>query len=84
VNTQKIAITIPSDLLTSIDKISKKKGFSRSRFISEVLREKIRNENKKEIKEAYDRVFSDEATRDEQLQTALWFEAAGSGEGQEW
>ena len=83
-NTQKVAITIPADLVTMIDDISKQKGMSRSKYISTVLHEKVLSEKEKQLKEAYNRVFSDEAIRKEQLETALWIEGAGSKEGQEW
>ena len=73
-NTQKIAVSIPSDLLAMIDKISNQKGMSRSRFISTVLREKITDEKKRHLKNTYDSVFSDESIRGEQLETAKWFE----------
>ena len=83
-HTQKVAITIPKELVTMIDNISKKKGLSRSKFISTVLREKIISERKRHIKDAYDQVFSDESIRKEQLNCARWFEGLGTEEGQEW
>jgi metal-responsive CopG/Arc/MetJ family transcriptional regulator len=83
-NTQKVAITMPIDLLKTIDDISKKKGVSRSRYISIILREKILDEKERQIKASYNRVFSDELILREQLETASWLEGAGSKEGQEW
>lgn len=83
-NTQKVAITIPTDLLATIDNISKQKGMSRSRYISNILREKVLDEKEKQIKASYNRVFSDESILKEQLETASWLEGAGSKEGQEW
>jgi metal-responsive CopG/Arc/MetJ family transcriptional regulator len=83
-NTQKVAITIPKNLVTMIDMISKKHGLSRSRYISNVLREKLATERDRSVKEAFDRVFSDVEIRDEQLETANWFEGSGNIEGQEW
>jgi metal-responsive CopG/Arc/MetJ family transcriptional regulator len=83
-NTQKVAITVPADLLTIIDDISKQKGMSRSRFISTILREKIVQEKEKRIKAEYNRVFSDELILKEQIETASWLEGTGSKEGQEW
>ena len=83
-NTKKVAITIPTQLVTMIDDISRQKGMSRSKFISTVLRENVLIEKEKQIKDAYNRVFSDEAIRKEQLETASWLEGAGNGEGQEW
>jgi metal-responsive CopG/Arc/MetJ family transcriptional regulator len=83
-HTQKVAITIPKKLVTMIDDISKKKGLSRSRFISTVLREKVMSERNRYIMDGYDRVFSDESIRKEQLDTVRLFEGLESKEGQEW
>ena len=82
--TQKVAITMPIDLVTKIDSICKSKKMSRSKFISITLREKVVGEKEKQIKEAYNRVFSDESIRKEQTDTALWFDGTGTKEGQEW
>ena len=68
-NTKKIAISMPSDLLTSIDNIRKKKRLSRSKYISSLLREKILTEQNIEIKKTYDMVFSDNKIKKEQLET---------------
>lgn len=83
-HTQRIAITIPSDLVAVIDDLSKQKGMSRSRFISILLREKVLSEKEKHLKSAYDKVFSDKSIIKEQLETSRWFDGAGSREGQEW
>jgi metal-responsive CopG/Arc/MetJ family transcriptional regulator len=83
-NTQKVAITIPKDLIATIDKISKLKGVSRSSFISKALREKIQEEKAQGLIEAYNRVFSDDQIRKEQLETGEWLEASGNNEGQGW
>lgn len=82
--TEKVAITIPSDLVAVIDDIRSRKGVSRSKFITLLLRQKIQDEQAREIKEAYDRVFSDASVAKEQVDTAAWFDGSGSGEGQEW
>lgn len=83
-HTQKVAITIPKELVTMIDDISKKKGLSRSKFISTVLRETLILQRNRHIKDAYDRVFSDELIRKEQLGCTRWFESLETEEGQEW
>jgi metal-responsive CopG/Arc/MetJ family transcriptional regulator len=83
-NTQKVAITIPKELIMMIDDISKRRGVSRSKFISSILREKVMSERNRHVKDAYDRVFSDESIRKEQLDCARWFEGLGTDEGQEW
>ncbi len=82
--TQKVAITIPKDLIIMIDDISRKKGLSRSKFISTVLRERLVLERNRHIKQTYDKVFSDESIREEQLNCAGWFEGLEIEEGQEW
>ena len=82
--TEKIAITIPSDLVSVIDEIRGKRGISRSKFITNILREKINDDRVREIREAYDRIFSDKSVIKEQLETATWFEGSGKNEGQEW
>ena len=83
-NTQKVAITIPIDLVTMVDAISKERGMSRSKYISSVLREKVINEKERQLKNAFNQVFSDDSIRKEQLETASWFEGTGSKTGQEW
>ena len=59
-HTQKVAITIPKELVTMIDDISKKKGLSRSKFISTVLRETLMLQRNRHIKDAYDLVLTDD------------------------
>ncbi len=83
-NTQKVAITMPTDLLAMIDDIRKKKGISRSKFIYGILSEKIQGVRKCCLKDAYRSVFSDESICKEQLHTAKWFERGEINERQEW
>lgn len=83
-NTQKIAITMPKDLVAIINEISSQKGLSRSKFISLVLKEKINSEKEQQIRDAYDHIFSDQAILKEQADFTQWFERAGTEEGQEW
>jgi len=83
-HTQKVAVTIPKDLIVVIDAMSKKKGLSRSKFISTLLKEKLTSDRNRHIKATYDRVFSDESLRKEQLSCAKWFEGLEIEEGQEW
>ncbi len=83
-HTKKVAITIPKELLTMIDDSSKKKGLSRSKYISMILREKLILERNNHIKDVYDRIFADESLRKEQCNCARWFEGLGTEKGQEW
>jgi metal-responsive CopG/Arc/MetJ family transcriptional regulator len=83
-STQKVAITMPTELVAIIDDISRQKGLSRSRFISNILMDKILNEKEKQMKAAYNQVFSDALILKEQLETASWLEGTGNRQGQEW
>jgi metal-responsive CopG/Arc/MetJ family transcriptional regulator len=83
-NTQKVAITIPSDIVAMIDDMSRQRKMSRSKLISMILRERLMNERDRHLKNSYDRVFSDKAIIKEQLETAGWFEGSGNKVGQEW
>ena len=83
-HTQKIAITIPRHIVATIDEMSKQKGLSRSRLISIIIKEKIVEEKKKQVKEAYDRVFSDESICQEQLDWTRLQEETAAEEWQEW
>ncbi len=83
-HTQKVAITIPKNLVVIIDTLSKQKGVSRSKFISSVLQEKILTEKDRQLKDAYDRIFSDKSIEKEQLETSKWLEGVESKKGQEW
>jgi len=69
VNTKKVAMTIPDDLLREIDELSNQKGISRSRLISELLREKLIDEQNHTLRCAYDEVFSNEIVCQEQILT---------------
>jgi metal-responsive CopG/Arc/MetJ family transcriptional regulator len=70
--TQKVAITIPMDILSKIDTISRKLGLSRSKYISMLLNEKLSEVIEIQLKESYDRVFSDDAVKQEQVEPTEW------------
>jgi phage/plasmid-associated DNA primase len=83
-NTIKVAITIPQNLVSAIDILSKQSKLSRSRFITDVLQEKVTREKEKIVKEIYDRIFSDDTIQKEQHETSRWFDGHDVPEGQEW
>jgi metal-responsive CopG/Arc/MetJ family transcriptional regulator len=83
-HTQKVAITIPKNILMMIDTIRQAKGVSRSKLIASMLEQKLAEEKAAYLKNAYDSVFEDDAVREEQHATARWFENAGNEGGQEW
>ena len=83
-HTQKVAITIPKNILIMIDNISQAKGISRSKLIASMLKQKLAEEKAIYLKNAYDSLFEDDAVKAEQHSMALWFENAGNEGGQEW
>jgi hypothetical protein len=83
-NTQKVAITVPRNIIIMIDKISKTKGISRSKLISSMLEQKLSEEKFAYLKNAYDSVFDDDSIKKEQLSTATWLDNKGNEGGQEW
>ena len=83
-NTQKVAITVPKNILIMIDKISQARGISRSKLISSILERNLAEEKAAYLKNAYNKVFADDAINDEQRTTAQWFGKTGNESGQEW
>ena len=83
-NTKKVAITVPKNILILVDKISQAKGISRSKLISSLLEQKLADEKAAYLKNTYDAVFDDISIKKEQLSTAQWFEKTGNEGGQEW
>ncbi|MGD2085377.1 MAG: hypothetical protein PVH61_04255 [Candidatus Aminicenantes bacterium] len=67
--TQKVAITVPPGFLKWLDKWSKRKGKSRSRFIVEEMSIRLKNLEDEEITRLYDEAYSDPglAARDKEL-----------------
>lgn len=74
----KIAITIPQEVLVSVDEAAKRSGETRSGFISRVLRAAVKARNDAEITRRLNQVFTDPSVADEQLGVAEDFDAAGS------
>ena len=80
---QKIAIIMPESLLHGFDTLSKKRGISLNRYITEAVSRSIKDEKKRYITECCNRLFSKTAIQKEQLETARNFENAGNESGQE-
>lgn len=83
-NTQKVAITVPKNILILVDKISQARGISRSKLITSMLEQKLADEKAVYLRNSYDNVFDDDSVKEEQRSTAQWFEQAGNEGGQEW
>ena len=65
----KIAISIPQDILKTVDKLSKEKNVSRSAYISNVLQLVGTKSKESEIINRINRLFSDPKIQKEQKKT---------------
>lgn len=74
--TRKTAITVSEELLARVDAMAEERGQSRSRFISDVLREAVRARRDAEITRRLDALFADAAVAKEQRRGARELEAA--------
>jgi metal-responsive CopG/Arc/MetJ family transcriptional regulator len=66
---KKIAISIPVETLSIIDKIAAKVGNNRSKLITSILNYVAKNIQDKEITQQINKVFSDKKIQDEQRDT---------------
>lgn len=60
---RKTAIAIPADVLEEVDEAARAHGWSRSRFITEVLRRATRARRDRDITRRLDELFADDAAR---------------------
>ena len=81
---KKFAISIPEDVMDRVDRAAARRGETRSRFISNVLRRVADAQRDAEIRKRIDGVFADPAVAAEQRDTAEAFASASSGVGKEW
>lgn len=81
---KKIAISVPEDVVRVVDRVAAERGLTRSRFISNVLREVARARSDAEITRRIDRLLSDSALALEQVAEAEALGRAGGGAGLEW
>ncbi|HEX4475853.1 MAG TPA: ribbon-helix-helix protein, CopG family [Polyangiaceae bacterium] len=72
----KFAISIPVEVMEQIDEAAARRGVTRSRFISDVLRQAARARSDAEITRRLDEVFSDPEVTREQRRTSREFLAA--------
>lgn len=59
---QKIAITIPPDVLARLDRWAAHKKQSRSRFIAEQLEKRLQELEDEEVKRLYDEAYQDKSS----------------------
>ena len=67
---RKTAIAVPEDILQEVDRAARKRGESRSRFISRVLRLAVRARRDAEVTWRLDALFADESVGQEQRREA--------------
>jgi len=68
--TQKIALTVPPDILHKIDDWAKKRKKSRSRFIVEELGKSIAKLEDEEITRIYNQAYGENASLDDDVELA--------------
>lgn len=71
-------ISMPCDLLASVDAAARARGESRSRFIASVLRAAVRARRDADITRRLDELFSDPKARDEQRRGASDLDRGGT------
>ena len=74
----KIAITVPEEIVTQVDRAARKRGESRSTFISRVLRAALRARRDAEIARRLDELFQNEEVAAEQARVTRELDAAGT------
>ena len=74
----KIAITVPEEIVTQVDRAARKRGESRSTFISRVLRAALRARRDAEITRRLDELFQNEEVAAEQARVTRELDAAGT------
>ena len=77
-STNKIAITVPEDVLAAVDAAAKERGESRSGFISRVLRAALRARRDAAITRRLDELFMNEDVAAEQRRLTREMDSAGT------
>jgi hypothetical protein len=67
---KKTAIAVPAELLAEVDAEARRRGESRSAFITRVLQAAVRARRDREITRRLDALFADPALQDEARRTA--------------
>ena len=81
---RKFAISVAEEVMDQVDRAARRRGLTRSRFITEVLRRVARARSDAEITRRLNALFASPALSDEQKRTAEAFRRAGHAGGLEW
>jgi len=82
--TRKLAISVPEDVVHDVDAAAKKRGMTRSGFITDILRRIARARSDAEISRRVNEVFADPEVAKEQAETARKFNRNATEHGTEW
>jgi metal-responsive CopG/Arc/MetJ family transcriptional regulator len=82
--TRKFAISIPEDVMSQVDRAAARRGWTRSRFIAEVLRRTAHARSDSAITRAVNRLFEDPDLAEEQAASARAYRSAAPRKGWEW
>jgi metal-responsive CopG/Arc/MetJ family transcriptional regulator len=75
---RRIALTVPADLVAEVDQVARERHESRSRFITNVLRQAVRARRDADITRRLDEFFADQSLAEEQRRSAAALDAAGT------
>lgn len=76
--TIKTAITVPADVLESVDRAARALGESRSKYITRVLRAAVRARRDVQITERLNELFAQEGVAQSQRDDAAFLDQVGS------
>ena len=82
--TRKLAISVPEDVVQDVDAAAKKRGMTRSGFITDILRRIARARSDAEISRRVNEVFADPEVAEEQAKTARQLSRNVTERGTEW
>ena len=80
---RKTAIALPAELLMEVDRVARMRRESRNRFITQVLREALRDLRDVEVTRRLDELFSEPEMRQEQARGAAALDIVGTDWGDE-
>jgi hypothetical protein len=81
---RKLAISVPEEVIRKVDQAAKRRGMTRSGFITDVLSHVARARTDAEIARRVNDLFSDPEIAGEQVETAKQFRRIAPRRGAEW
>lgn len=81
---RKFAISVPEEVIREVDHAAKRRGMTRSGFITDILSQVARARSDAEIARRVNDLFSDQAMAREQVETSKQFRRIAPRHGAEW